>query len=429
MIRIALPLLLLIPLWQAPHVGIVFALGYTLALVLPPRYPRATDVRRFLSAPLRWLRQRGDMLWLLLVVAGFGVLAYGYRLHQPVWGRTPDAQAISYWCVAAWLWLLLAWGGGVYPPSEKGEARRLGAQLGRSPFVGALLTLTTVVLLLVGVESWMRIALIQSDAFSLTAMHYWWHTLYWRPINALGFRDNEPNGDPNRTQILVIGDSFASGHGVNSIEDSFPHQLQRGLGEGYAVNIAAQPGWESDAALAALNNYPIKPKIVVLSYFLNDINYLLPSDQAAINEVRFPEPPWSDFIRDYFVLNYLYWHVFQRPPDRGHFDTMLAAYQDPSLWPQHAATLTAFVDATRANDQQLVVVVWGALNAMPQSEPAVSKVAQLFRNQGVVVLDMTQVLAGENVRGIVANAFDAHPNAYAHQRAADALLAVLQNTP
>ncbi|MEN6422361.1 MAG: hypothetical protein ABFD76_10490, partial [Smithella sp.] len=46
-----------------------------------------------------------------------------------------------------------------------------------------------------------------------------WYAKYWKPINSLGFRDNEPAN--NNHVILFVGDSFTAGHGLKSVEDRF----------------------------------------------------------------------------------------------------------------------------------------------------------------------------------------------------------------
>lgn len=403
---------------------LVIIWGVTTVAVIPTLHP----LEERLALPLHWLRTRAG--WFGFVLFAYGVLAVGFWIqhYQPVWGRAVGADMIAYGLCALWGALALATFG-----VREGDGRSLAAAFSKSRATGALITLTTLAIVLLVVELGMRVFMIQSDGFAFTAMHYWWQQLYWKPINSLGYRDEEPNRDANLKHILVVGDSFPSGHGINRLEDTFPHVLERMLwncdaipktdfvcqGQGYSVNIAAQPGWDTNAELPALADYPVQPNIAVLSYVYNDIGYALPENPVRFT---FPQPPWDGVVRDFFVVNFLYWHVFQfgiEQYGQEYVDLLLQAYRDPAIWAQQEGSLKQLVAWTEDRDIRLIVLIWPALNDLDGSRPSTEQVARFFQAQGITVLNMSDALAGSDPSALMVNPFDAHPNIATHRRAAE----------
>jgi len=86
--------------------------------------------------------------------------------------------------------------------------------------------------------------------------------------NSQGFRDDELG---SQKRVLLLGDSFAAGVGVEQSE-SFPSVLQRGL-EGYDVVNAGVPSYDTWRQVRYLesNIEELNPEIVVLAFFYNDI--------------------------------------------------------------------------------------------------------------------------------------------------------------
>lgn len=368
---------------------------------------------------LRWLRARPVLFWLLLVV--YGVIGIGgwYARYQPVAGRLLNGEMVAFLLMLLWGWIVLftvGWGAD--------DRHVISSKLGQSRWTGVLITLTTMALLLLGIEGVMRLTLVQSDAFAFTIMHEQWTQLYWNPINELGFRDYPPNSDPDITHILVLGDSFASGHGVNDIDDTFPHILAHELGDGYSVNIAAEPGWDTDREMTGLAEYPVQPNIVILSYYYNDIGYALPDNPV---QVTFPTPP-IDWLEDhFFIASFLYWHVFQTNVggDHTYAENLLAGYDNPDVWTRHEQNLAQIVVWSRDRQIPVIVLAWGGIRAPEVTRPAIDRVAGYFDSQNVPVVNMIDVLADEDPSTLTVNAFDDHPNAIAHRLAADALLPLI----
>lgn len=386
--------------------------------------------RRRLALPVRWLRSRPILYWLALLVVlcgGLGAWVVGY---QPTNGRPLETAEYVLLLALAWVLVYL-----LFYDLHTAQLREMGAKLGKSRLSGVMVTLTTVVFIFIGAETYMRLFYITTDGYGFTAMNYhWYKNFYWGHYNSLGFRDYEPApADADVIRVAVLGDSFAMGHGINNIDDTFAQILERDLGPGYDVNMVAQSGWDSDIQLYQLQTYPLRPDVVILSYYLNDIDYLLqaPEDNPD-SRFTFPDDPTlSWFILNFFVPNYLYYNLLQFTSTErtsNHLQDLVNAHENDAFWSQQAQRLFEIIDWTRRNDMRLIVLLWPHITAIEESQPAVQRVRDLFAGEDVPVVDMSEYLRGKDPRGLVVNRFDAHPGIEAHRLAAEALYPLVAQT-
>jgi hypothetical protein len=373
------------------------------------------------SAPLRLLWRAPLLFWLAWLGAGLAVIVVWLLTYQPAIGQALAWQEVAL--LVGGLWATFAY-----------FSHRLREALPRlqgwwlNPFV----TLVTLVLVLLALELGLRYLVAMSDNFALSKMHQNWHKLYWKPINTLGFRDNEPNDDPTRTHLIVMGDSFPSGYGVNDIADTFPHQLGARLGEAYAVNVVAVPGVGIGTALADVMKYPVKPQILVVSHYINDLiegaaRGVLPPF-AGVKSAPSADAAW--WIENFYLANFLYYrvyHYFTLNVGASYADYIRSAYANPDAWQTYEAEeLDVLMQWTQENDIALYVVVWHNLVDREGSLPLIAPVLAYFEARGVPTLNTAELFADVPPAQLTANAFDAHPNARAHARVAEALYTLLK---
>jgi hypothetical protein len=383
-------------------------------------------IKRLFGKPLRALRRRPVWFWtvaLLYFTLGLGAWIAGV---QPTNGR---------WLTAPELLLLLAWLIGLIVlltvDLDAEQARHMGALLGKSRWTGVLISLTTAVILFFAAEAYMRVFYVTTDAYGFTAMNYhWYQNFNWSHVNSVGFRDYEPKTGDGITHIAVVGDSFAMGHGINNIDGTYPQLLERRLGAGYDVNVVAQSGWDMDIELYQLQQYPVQPDIVILSYYLNDIDYLLSAPEANPDR-RFDFPDnaalkW--FILNYFVPNYIYYNLLQfTSVDRSanFLNDLVNAHLDDANWSQQAQRLYEIKLWADERDVTLIVLLWPHITAVDASQPAVQRVRDFMIEQGVTVVDMSDPLKAHPAPDLIVNRFDTHPGVGAQRLAADALYTAL----
>jgi hypothetical protein len=401
--------------WIIPALVIMW--GVTVGRIARP----AWDKR--LCAPARWLRKRPVLFWIVmlaLVVVGLGVWLVNY---QPTNGRALLPVEVCYVLILVWDFLYLA----AYDLDMQ-EARVIGSKLGKSWLAGPLITLTTIVLIFFSAEAYLRLFDITTEGYGFTAMNYhWYQNFYFGHFNSFGYRDYEPKPDaPNLTRIAVVGDSFAAGHGINNIDDTFPQLLEKKLGENYDVDLVAQSGWDTDVEEAWLNGYPKRPNIVILSYYLNDMDYLL-RDSALNPDNNFTVPKnaaLSWFVLNFFTPNYVYYNLLQytsaaRTQTFGM--TLINAHLADDLWVKQAEKLNSLIDWTANHDAKMIALIWPLIGDVRDSLPATNRLRDFFQAHGVQVVNMADTLIDKNSSEMIVNRWDAHPSIAAHHLTADLL--------
>lgn len=381
-----------------------------------------------LQSVLGWLRR---VPWLFVLMWGMSpvvVLTVWVLTFQPA-VAIPSSERGIYWLVIGMVWALTFWGAGM-----NAEARRaLGVRARWG--VGVALTVIALSGTLLGVELFLRYGMAMSDNFGFSKMHLNWARQHWQPVNELGYRDIEPaQNDPDLTHILIMGDSLVTGYGVDDINDTFPHQLGRALGDTYTVNIVARPGWGVSSAFWAMVEYPTSPDVLILSHYLNDI---VEGDarvhyQATFPQIRFAPPPeWAWWVEATHLGNFYFYrlhHYFEHDSAGAYFDWTLNAYRDEAVWRAYEEELGRVVAYASSNNIPLYVIVWANLADVAGTAPYSAQVADYFAQQGVPVVDTGVLLIDEAPIDLVVNIFDSHPSIYAHQRASDALLSLMQVT-
>lgn len=391
---------------------------------------RPNSLRDTIAQPLKWLRQRTVLFVVLVITYCFAVILIWLVLDQPAVAKpiTPRQQVL----LLGGLWgLLFLLGFGDYPQTQQSQ------QIER--WMGPIISVTTVLLVVLLVEFWMRYFLAMPDGIDATHMHQNWIRVngFLEPRNELGYRDYPlPESLPDGVeQILVVGDSFAAGQGTAHIDDIFTRQLAQRLPDGlYQVNLAAYPGAHTAEELDLLREHPLSPPdIIVLSYFINDVLNAAEGADQVIDAGQFilPENPallW--LIENTHLGNFIYWRtVYPRFVSwRGSYiDQYLAAYQDADVWTIHQAELQGFIDYAAENDSQLVVLVWPYLNDVERVRAGTDQIEAFFTEQDIPVISMRQNLSGVDPALLVASPFDSHPSVYAHERAGEALAQTILN--
>jgi hypothetical protein len=409
--------------WLLPMLIIVWIV--TVAALVPSR------IQQVIGQPLRWLRRHPILYWLVLLVYVCVALGWWTVKYQPTNGRWLESVEYSYLLVAFWLLIFLT----SYAVDAE-QLREMGEKLGKSKLSGVMVTLTMIVMILMGAEAWLRIFYITTDAYGFTAMNYHWYQNFYRGhYNSLGYRDYEPLPDDEvTTRIAVLGDSFAMGHGINNIDETFPQMLERDLGAGYDVDVVAHSGWDSDVEIYYLRDYPLQPDVVILSYYLNDIDHLLTEPTQNPDAVfDFPDNPTVTWIvREFFVPNYIYYNLMQyTSPERTttFMDRLVAPHMDDDLWAQQAWHLNEIYEWTQENDAQLVALVWPQIAAVEESIPATDRIRDFFLERDVPVVNMADVLIDQEPRQMIVNRFDSHPGVQAQRLAADALHDAISSLP
>lgn len=284
------------------------------------------------------------------------------------------------------------------------------------------LVVFTIMFTLLVLELFFKLFFAQTDGFNYTLASKNWFDRYWRK-NSLGYRDMEwtPEKVAGHTKIMVLGDSFVAGYGIEQEADRFSNLLGQQLGDSYAVMNVGQLGASTKEEIQNALNYPYSPDIVILAFFVNDI-----TDTAKAMGFKQPaSQTHGPFPVDYsYALNFFYWRLYRLGPQEWsdqYWNWVLGLYANPDIWQIYQQELLQIADFVEQQQGRLIVVVFPNLTAVEESRPITSAVAKLYAEHGVSVLDVTNLVAGKAPADLIASPVDSHPNEWVHHLVAEKL--------
>ena len=286
--------------------------------------------------------------------------------------------------------------------------------------------LSTVVL---GFECYYRFWCDTTDSFGLSRVTQRWFDRHYH-VNASGVRDNLPGyvmqRTPGRRRITFVGDSFTAGHGIPDVEDRFANRIRR-RETTWDVHVMGFNGFDTGAELAFLRQLVAKKyelDQVVLVYVLNDIADLDPHWQSILRRIYESDKPGFLFTHS-FCLNTWYYRVKAwRDPDIADYYHFVREAYDGPLWEQQKRRLTAIHDLVTSNGGRLHVVTFPFLHQLSagyEYRPVHHQLSTLWLELEVPHLDLLAVYGDHPQSDLVLSRYDAHPNRYAHELAADVI--------
>jgi hypothetical protein len=294
----------------------------------------------------------------------------------------------------------------------EGKFRRLAQNISLSVF--------SILIILILLELFFY-SFAQSDALGYTLASRNWFKRYWVK-NSLGYRDVEwtPQRLEGRTKIMVVGDSFTAGYGIENKEDLFSYVLGQELGDEYAVMNLGRNGVNTEGAIENVRDYPYEPDIMILTIYINDIDGVAPNKGL-------PHPPalqvdvpalLAPLVENSYAANFFYWRMYRlgaKEWDNTYWNWLLSRYSDPEIWQAYEEQLLLINAYMKENNKKLIVVVFPHLTAIEKSQPITSKMVGLFTRRGVPVLDVASLVEGMDSDRLIVNAFDPHPSRFLHR--------------
>lgn len=331
---------------------------------------------------------------------------------------TPSVIAV-HWVVAALLVVALA----ARTRSLSGTTQNV-----------AVLGVATCVALLLG-EGWVRARAIvapTTQGYPTNTSRLWQQRHV--TLNRIGFRDAERTlvAAPGVRRVLLVGDSYAQGSGLDRTADRFGERLEARLGALTGARWEVVNASRSDRH--TLNQIemlrcmlPARPEAVVLLYVFNDIDYL-----RAVTPRRGPsEAPRGvldrvDPRRLAFLNSFLYQELYVRVRAVAlqlRSDRLRAAdpYADSALVARHLADVRRFVELARASGAEVAVVPFDvAVRADESIRRRYARFVSAAGAAGVPVISLERAFDAQPFADLTVNELDRHPNALAHRLAAEA---------
>ncbi len=308
------------------------------------------------------------------------------------------------------------------------QKRRSNHQKIQNLLVNLTLSGLCLFLAFMAAEFYFKVFFAQPDAYVFTLSAQNWEERYWQPINSLGYRDREwqPDEVEGKLKVMVVGDSLAAGLGIENYEDRFSNRLNKLLGEQAVVFNVALPGWHTRREIEAMVNYSYRPDIVILTYFINDVEGAAYHQGVEHPEFGVYKPSlWVDpLVKNSYAFNFLYWRLARLGQQEGqavYWEWVTGLFARPDVWWAHQQEFQTIVDGTKSERIPLIVVVFPNITSIEASRQITQPVLDFFQSRGVPTLDVGRLIAGQNPRDLMASPVDGHPNEWVNEQVAQQL--------
>jgi hypothetical protein len=272
----------------------------------------------------------------------------------------------------------------------------------------------------------------RSHSSNYTLASRLWYAKYWKPINSLGFRDNEP--DYNHPIILFVGDSFTSGAGLNYIDDRFSNIVDRNLNikkKKFSVVNIGRIGIDTMDEYYEMKTFikfaRIKPKVIILQYDGNDIqNTALKSGLFFPNQKNNEMNAFIETIGSQsYLFNYIYW-LFPRNLEEPYLNLLYRVYRNDQIVLKHKGELKLFVDYARNNSILLIVVVFPFLENIEFSNRIyVDTIVDFFQTNHIDTINVSQLVKDIPVSERIINKNDGHASKKVNKIVAQEILKII----
>lgn len=242
------------------------------------------------------------------------------------------------------------------------------------------------------------------------------------PINSKGLRGPEP--DPARPKVLLVGDSFTFGEGV-AVADTFASRVEASLAGRFdpppQVLNGGVPGYGTEAEAGRLPGWlkEFAPRAVVLVYVPNDP---IPLEETIDRDdlLARGETPSGLF------LTRLVAGAIRRGAANREVEAWYESYyfgERRARWDAARAGIDDMRKRSVAAKAKFGVVIFPLIHRLADRPFAKihDAVAAACAEMGVPVLDLTAALAREPDQALWVHPADHHPDARAHELAAEAM--------
>lgn len=280
------------------------------------------------------------------------------------------------------------------------------------------------------------LAVDHSEAFNASLIAKRWFTVHFdSQRNSDGFRekrlltDQVPEGV---RRILVLGDSFTAGHGINRMEDRFTERLEIQLNDAdqpsWQIYNMGEPGYEV-SMIRALEQAVLEREeqidMVIYCYMMNDIEGYDPKTKAAIEQIGQRRSSGNWLVGHSYFINWIYhrWVQYSAGSSVDYFPHLVESYSGPP-WNSVAHDLDDMLARCRDKGIPFRLVIFPFMHNLGPEYPfrqAHEKLVAWADQNQVPVLDMMPIFESHSAQKLTVNPFDNHPNEKAHAITAESM--------
>jgi hypothetical protein len=379
-------------------------------------------VRTYADPPARW----GILLDCAALSWGTALLiaAIAAPLHA---GDVLNGNLIGFEAPAATLigWVALALGTGAVLSHP-----RVVSLLKRKPFLVSLVSLLVLGVVGEGLVRCWTVIDPEVQAFPTHRTEMWLKR--YAQLNAAGFRQGGRSGSGATRQLLVLGDSYAFGWGIERTRERMGEivagALDTATGTRWDAYNVSRPDLDTRQEIDLLSTTAgVHPDVALIVYVFNDIEYLEPMTQRlSITEAPSGLLDRLNPQRMLFANSFLAQELYVRG---RHASLVLAGrgtaqdpYADSTKVASHLKDVCRLVRATAASGALTALVPLDIAPVLsPRYQARMDNFVRQARAAGIPVLRVDSAFAGHSFADLAVNTLDAHPNELANRLAAQAV--------
>ena len=292
------------------------------------------------------------------------------------------------------------------------------------------------VIFIVG-ESYYRFFVDTTDSFGINKMSQRWKKRYSK-LNNGNVRDNityYPKIQSGKRRLTIIGDSFSEGHGIKNLDKRFGNIIRKKY-PNIEVHVIAVPGSNSLSQLENLERLTAidyEFDVVMLAYCLNDIDYCLNGTKRIYNRIHGFNSELGYLAKNSYFINSLVFKLFAfNDPDFMNYSDFVLNGYNGETWETQKETLHRFKEYIYNHNGKLVSLTFPFLQQKRedyQFNKAHELIEQFWAAEGIYNIDLRSTYEPYYGEQLTINKYDAHPNEFAHQLAADKIENFLKNRP
>lgn len=297
----------------------------------------------------------------------------------------------------------------------------------KAAITNLLLITLSIFLTCLALEFYFKVFYAETDGFKTLARENWFDRYYNGTFNSLGFRDQEwpPEQVADKKKVMILGDSFVEGYGIKYPKDRFSNLLANKLGQNYVVFNVGRRGAGTLKEIKDLKEYPYKPDILVLTYFINDIdNTAREHNIDGPTTMPYSPPALDPLLENSYAFNFFYWRAYRvllYKQEALRNDWRASAVKNPEVWAAHEQELQTIIDWSTENHVKLMLLIFPDLVQTDETRYIVRPIIQYFTKHQVPVLDVTPLLTNIPTNERIVSSLDPHPNEHLHALIAEAL--------
>jgi len=306
-------------------------------------------------------------------------------------------------------------------------ARRAGAGGWSLAAGNALLLLALASLVVLGFEIHLRFVYDASDGDNRTRVSQRWFERHWW-TNNLRLRDDVDyplRRLPDRPRISFLGDSFTAGHGVPDVDARYVNRL-RDANPDWDVHALAIPGLETATETRLLRRLLARGyelDVVVLAYYIENVGHFVPELTAYFARAAEPLPQPLRFLtlHSYAIDTFAYRAQTRWMYARGYWSGIYQRAYAGEAWERQKRAFRELRAVVEAHGGRFAALTFPTLAGVEGRQEMLAKIDAFWEAEGVPHLDLLPVLEPHSTSNLVANPHDAHPSAFTHALAAEAI--------